>query len=270
MARTALTKAKFEGNELDRRFAELTLEIAEARLRSFQARLLVERIKYQQEPGDWEKQAKLAGQAERAENFVLAKEKWLRAEMSVSFAKARLATASTDKEKEAAQASLKRLEQAALAARKAFDAAQAAQTAHQAPGTEDTKYTPLSPQYAATSTGRRKALAEWIAGRDNPLTARVAVNHIWLRHFDRPLVDTVFDFGRNGKRPSHPELLDWLAVEFMESGWSMKHLHRLIVTSNAYRMSSSAASENPKSKIRNPKSNDPDNRYLWRFPAKRM
>src|SRR5262245_15831450 len=95
------------------------------------------------------------------------------------------------------------------------------------------KYTPSGPEYPRTSTGRRRALAEWITGRDNPLTARVAVNHVWSHHFHAPLVVSVYDFGRNGASPTHPELLDWLAVELMESGWSMKHLHRLIVTSDA-------------------------------------
>ena len=82
-----------------------------------------------------------------------------------------------------------------------------------------TTYTPLSPIYPKTSTGRRAALAKWITSRDNPLTARVAVNHIWGWHFGRPLVETTDDFGRNGKSPTHPELLDWLAVEFMDNGW---------------------------------------------------
>ena len=85
--------------------------------------------------------------------------------------------------------------------------------------------------FPTTSTGRRTALAKWITDRQNPLTARVAVNHIWARHFGKPLVATVFDFGRKGAPPTHPELLDWLAVELMEHDWSMKHLHRLIVTS---------------------------------------
>ncbi|MBI2948051.1 MAG: DUF1553 domain-containing protein [Verrucomicrobia bacterium] len=102
-------------------------------------------------------------------------------------------------------------------------------------------------KFAPQSSGRRKALAEWITDRRHPLTARVAANHIWTRHFGTPLVSTIFDFGRKGAAPTHPELLDWLAAELMESGWSMKHLHRLIVTSSAYRMSSSVAEVRPSS-----------------------
>ena len=114
------------------------------------------------------------------------------------------------------------------------------------------------------STGRRTALAKWITDRRNPLTARVAVNHIWARHMGKPLVSTVFDFGRNGARPSHPELLDWLAAEFIESDWSMKHLHRLIVTSTAYRMKSSRGVDTDNM------ARDPDNRYYWRREAVRL
>lgn len=125
-------------------------------------------------------------------------------------------------------------------------------------------YTPLGPVYPRTSTGRRKALAEWIASPANPLTARVAVNHIWLRHFHAPLVASVYDFGRNGGKPSHPELLDYLAAEFQESGWSMKKMHRLIVTSQAYRMASSQGPE-----VQNAK-RDLENRYLWRMNVGRM
>jgi hypothetical protein len=120
-------------------------------------------------------------------------------------------------------------------------AAKAAAAAHQALIAPGESYTPLTRVYPATSTGRRRALAEWIASRQNPLTARVAVNHIWMRHFGQPLVASVFDFGRNGKAPTHPELLDWLAVELMDSGWSMKHVHRLIVTSSTYRQASEQA-----------------------------
>ncbi|MFN8707677.1 MAG: DUF1553 domain-containing protein, partial [Planctomyces sp.] len=96
-------------------------------------------------------------------------------------------------------------------------------------------------KFPQNSTGRRKALAKWITDRRNPLTARVAVNHIWTRHMGQPLVPTVFDFGRKGIPPKHPELLDWLAMELIDSGWSMKHVHTLIVSSAAYRRSSSIA-----------------------------
>jgi hypothetical protein len=138
--------------------------------------------------------------------------------------------------------------------------------------------------FPKTSTGRRTALAKLLTDRQNPLVARVAVNHIWMRHLGKPLVPTVFEFGRKGLPPTHPELLDWLAVEFMEGSgdrgqgsvsdsassalaprpspltpapWSMKHLHRLIVTSSAYRMSSSTADNATAAKA------DPDNVSYW-------
>ncbi|MEX2262224.1 MAG: DUF1553 domain-containing protein [Bryobacteraceae bacterium] len=126
-------------------------------------------------------------------------------------------------------------------------------------------YTPIGSKYPTTSSGRRLALAKWIASKDNPLTARVAINHIWLRHFGNPLVPTVFNFGKSGKPPSHPELMDWLAVEFMERNWDMKAIHRLIVTSQAYRMRSSGwTAESPQAKA------DSDNIYLWRMNVRRM
>jgi hypothetical protein len=123
-------------------------------------------------------------------------------------------------------------------------------------------YSPLSPSYPQQSTGRRRALVEWMTSRDNPLTARVAVNHIWTRHFHSPLVASMNDFGRNGDKPTHPELLDWMAVEFMDTGWDMKHLHRLIVTSAAYRRDSVSA--------RDSVSDDPENKILWRMNSSRM
>ena len=101
-----------------------------------------------------------------------------------------------------------------------------------------TSYTPLSSQYPKASTGRRTALARWITDRENPLTARVAVNHMWAWHFGTPLVETTSNFGRQGKSPTNPELLDWLALQLMDNGWQMKPLHKLLVTSRAYRTSS--------------------------------
>src|SRR5690606_32748523 len=89
----------------------------------------------------------------------------------------------------------------------------------------------------------RLGLAKWIVARENPLTARVVVNRHWAALFGRGLVPTVQDFGFQGETPSHPQLLDWLAVEFMDSGWDVKHLHRLIVTSATYRQESGVRSQ---------------------------
>ncbi len=88
------------------------------------------------------------------------------------------------------------------------------------------------------TTGRRLAFARWLTGPDNPLTARVIANRVWMHHFGRGLVSTPADFGRLGTSPTHPALLDWLAAELRDSGWSLKHLHRLIMLSTAYRQSS--------------------------------
>lgn len=114
----------------------------------------------------------------------------------------------------------------------------------------------------ASDSERRLALADWIASDKNPLTARVIVNRIWYNHFGNGIVNTPSDFGLNGDRPSHPELLDWLAVSFMENGWSIRWLHRQILLSEAYQRSS-AMNEAAFAA-------DGDNRMLWRMPLKRM
>jgi hypothetical protein len=113
-------------------------------------------------------------------------------------------------------------------------------------------------EFAPVSSGRRTALADWITDPRNPLTARVAANHLWTRHFGTPLVPAVFEFGRKNPPPAQPELLDWLASELVDHGWSMKHLHRLIVTSAAYRMTSSLAGGEASA------AKDPDNLRWWR------
>ncbi|MEK0449496.1 MAG: hypothetical protein RL088_1764 [Verrucomicrobiota bacterium] len=114
---------------------------------------------------------------------------------------------------------------------------------------------------ALPTSGRRLAYARWLTSGKHPLVARVIVNRVWHHHFGRGIVGTPGDFGRLGERPSHPELLDWLAAEFMDGGWKMKRLHKLILLSTAYRQ----ASVNPASK-----SADPDNRLLARFPIRRL
>lgn len=113
------------------------------------------------------------------------------------------------------------------------------------------------------SSGRRLALANWIASADNPWTARVLVNRVWQQHFGMGLVATPNDLGYTGARPSHPELLDWLATEFVRDGWSLKRLHRVIVTSEAYRQTSLAADERG-AVI------DPNNVLLWRQNVRRL
>ncbi len=127
--------------------------------------------------------------------------------------------------------------------------------------TEDSRRKP----FPRTSTGRRTAFANWLTDSQNPLVARVAVNHIWARHFGTPLVPTVFDFGRKGTPPVHPELVDWLATELVENDWSMKHLHRLIVLSGAYQLSSSTLHATAENLIK-----DSENRYYWRANPRRM
>ena len=111
--------------------------------------------------------------------------------------------------------------------------------------------------------GLRMTLAKWIANPENPLTARVMVNRVWQHHFGPGIVRTTSNFGKNGQRPTHPELLDRLAVEFVEQGWSVKAIHRLILLSNTYRQSS----ENP---AQNGNTVDPDNKLLWRFNRRRL
>jgi hypothetical protein len=120
---------------------------------------------------------------------------------------------------------------------------------------------PEAPAEASTSY-RRLALANWIASKDNPLTARVMVNRIWQHHFGEGLVRSTNNFGKTGDRPTHPELLDWLAVEFMNRGWSIKAMHRMLMNSEAYQRSSDDSKAEAEK--------DPENRYLWRMPRRRL
>ncbi len=256
-ARTALEKTRVAHAPLPAvEMAEAHCAAVDADLSAYLARLAADRIQHKLDPGDLKAASVVASKAERRAALCLAKEKLLEGIQSQSQAKVKVDAASP-KEKDAAWKALKAAEQQFDALKKNFAAAE------KNAAVESDKYTPLGPSFPATSSGRRRALAQWITSRDNPLTARVAVNHIWLRHFDRPLVESVFDFGRNGKRPSHPQLLDWLAVEFMDSGWSMKHVHRLIVTSRTYRLQSASGSNPSLAK-------DPDNRGYWRTNSKRL
>ncbi|MBL8795710.1 MAG: DUF1553 domain-containing protein, partial [Planctomycetia bacterium] len=116
----------------------------------------------------------------------------------------------------------------------------------------------------SNSTGRRSELARWVASPDNMLTTRVIVNRVWQYHFGKGLVATASDFGRLGEKPSNPELLDWLAARFVQDGWSLKQLHRLIVNSATYRQSAT----HPASELALKK--DPENRWHWRSATRRL
>jgi len=122
--------------------------------------------------------------------------------------------------------------------------------------------TALQPKDGRTS-GRRLALAKWLTSGRHPLTARVMVNRIWHHHFGRGIVTTLDNFGKAGETPTHPELLDWLAVEFVEKGWSIKQMHRLLMSSEAYQMSSQWATE--KHLL-----TDADNLLWWRYKPQRL
>jgi mono/diheme cytochrome c family protein len=229
--------------------ADKHLAWARANLPAVEARIEAEKAKFADPPNPRaENLAKEARQLERQSQLCKAEENVLKAQQKLSEA---LSLAATGDEKER--------DKKVNAARRGLETAQAALTQPQK------DYTPLGDQYPKTSSGRRLALARWMTDRSNPLTARVAINHIWLRHFGKPLVPTMINFGQNGKPPSHPELLDWLACEFMEKNWSMKAIHRVMVTSNTYRMGSSAPdSAHPNRAI------DSDNEFLWRMNSRRM
>ena len=174
--------------------------------------------------------------------------------------KAKLAAA--DKKAKAAKAVWSKAVKAVGAEDREYVSLTGSMKALEGPSHKQSQYAPV---YSRASTGRRTALAGWIGDRQNPLTARVAVNHVWMRHFGEPLVEQVFDFGRRAKRPEHLELLDYLAADFMEHGWSMKRLHKLIMTSEAYRRSSSNAGAAAATLAA-----DPTNQNYWRMNPRRM
>jgi hypothetical protein len=118
------------------------------------------------------------------------------------------------------------------------------------------------PNANARTTGRRSVLANWIARSENPLTARVMVNRLWQHHFGRGIVATPSDFGAQGTPPTHPQLLDWLACELVARGWSLKAIHRLMVTSATYRQASTWNGHNAKI--------DPENTLCWRMNRRRL
>jgi hypothetical protein len=194
-----------------------------------------------------------------------------KAERELALCQAQEQNAASNDELSAAKAALKPGDAAtakavAAAEKKVAEATAALTAAHVALAEPSEKYSPLGEELPHQSTGRRLAFAKWLTSRTNPLAARVAINHIWLRHFGAPLVDNMFDFGLRSPQPRNQPLLDWLAVELMEHGWQMKHIHRLLVTSSTYRMASTAGGTRGNADV----AVDRDNRYLWRMNTRRL
>lgn len=238
---------------------EKALAASEAAMTAMEARLAADQAKHQTPPrSDSELLARLAAIAERQAAFLKAGVEVARVDEKLRVAAEELKSKPNDSKAKKTAADL---EKQLVSLRKAYE------TAQEALSKTDASYTKLSPTYPATSTGRRLALARWIGSTRSPLTARVAVNHVWMRHFGTPLVPTPENFGVNGKPPTHPELLDWLADEFVQRGWSFKALHRRIVTSNAYRMSATPSSEGEADANL---AADRTNQYYWRMNPRRM
>jgi hypothetical protein len=257
--------------------AETDCQLTEAKHASLVATIGVERLEL---TGDtksdaWTAAAKSATAAQRQATLVEARRdlsvaKKEQAALNTDLEAARKAAGENDKDPKVTALATK----LAAADKKIADLEaklKQAETAAQAEPT--TAYTKRNvPTYPATSSGRRLALARAIVDPRNPLAARVAVNHLWARHFDAALVPSVFNFGTSGEKPINQPLLDWLAAELMDpqatkstahpQAWTMKRLHRLIVTSRTYQLASTTDPENVKL--------DPDNRYLWRAPTRRM
>lgn len=262
-AQETLTKTSAGGSELAVAAAQAKLLASEQQLTTVQARIAADQVKFGGAAGDAIALSKAASLAERQAAHVEAKAALAEKQQAFVAAEAAAKANEADQALKAAQT---------IAEKERAAAEQAVAAAEVALAAESDVYTSLAPQYPTRSTGRRTALAKWITRNDHPLTPRVAINHIWLRHFGQPLVESVFDFGRSGKTPTHPELLDWLSVELVENGWQMKHIHRLMVTSGVYRLQSAVdkSDENTNPSIAANLTHDQDNRYLWHFPVRRL
>ena len=225
---------------------------ARAQLPAVKARLAADRSRFSEPPDpNADSLAEEARGLERRASLLRSEANLLRARQKLTWA---LEAPQPHEEK-----AKRRLERKIALVRKEVKAAETSL------GQANESYTPLGKLYPRTSTDRRLALARWLASPENPLTSRVAVAHMWSRHFGQDLIPTVTDLGLNGKPPTHPELLDWLAVELRERNWSMRAIHRLMVTSNTYQMQSGFG--DPESSNR---TKDLDNRYYWRRKPNRL
>lgn len=236
--------------------AKLAVKAAEKKLEAAQARLPLIRAVFAAEQKRSDK--KLAQAAAALE----ARHRLALAEAELAQAEAGPAAKDTEQKVKAAREAVDKARKQLLAPGEKYTLPQVSLKAQEGPEEKDNASVQAYPE---TSSGRRLALARWIADRRNPLTARVLVNQVWMRHFGTPLVFNVDDFGLRSPAPLHQDVLDTLAAEFMNQGWSLKALHRALVLSELYRRSSSNAQADPATLAA-----DPDNLCYWRMNPRRM
>ena len=261
-AQAALNKLKSDAPE--RAATELVLTLAKLRQQNTELVLRLEALEDagKKTDGAWTPLATEANAVQRKIAETEARQKLLPLKNAETDAQTKHDTATKGTDKAAQDKATKELDAAKKKSTEAEKTLAAATKELSSPATNTFKPRVLGTSHPATSTGRRLAFAKWVTNPENPLTARVAMNHIWLRHFGAAIVPTVDDFGANGRPPSHPQLLDWLSTEFMARDWSTKAMHRLIVTSATYRMASTPDAANAKL--------DPDNRFMWRMNSRRL
>ena len=263
-AARALAKAAASTNATASVSSSAKIAVAEARLESVIRRAEAQRASWNNSPTS-ASAAETTDAARRAAVTAERREKLARHRLTLAETEQKRATAEASKKDALAKELATQTERLAALEKEAAQEPASSDTFSPFPGTawvptrflDSTKDDPAVPPLHH-STGRRMALARWITDPGNPLTARVAVNHLWNRHFGASLAPALFDLGRKGGTPEHAELIDWLACELVDHNWSLKHLHRLIVTSAAYRMDSTLAGASAEL------ARDPDNRHWWR------
>lgn len=267
----ALTESKNPSTAVDdveakQRIAEANLEKIKREKDSIEATILADLATYKQSTHDTQQDdPSLAAAQTTSKETHAARLRAAKSQQELLIAEAKLRQAQTGKNESAnIEKARKLIEtlQTSSDSSAQYKSFKVTRKALESPAHKDADY-PAT--YSTQSSGRRSAFANWIASKNNPLTARVAVNQVWMRHFGNPLVESVFDFGLRAKAPIHQELLDALAFEFMQSGWSFKYLHRLIVTSEVYRRRSSNLHAHTETLTK-----DPENRLYWRMNARRM
>lgn len=259
-----LLEAEENAEDRDLRIAKHRLKVANTELAALQARWQVTRLRHQ-ERAPWFEAARRAENLEQALDVAHTTLQLLERQKKVDNLEEQLEQKAEEKDAELT----KKLNDAKKELAKARNKKKQLSKARGDRPPRPAKYTPVGQRYANASTGRRLALAKWLVQPSNPLTSRVAVNYIWMHHIGEPLVDSVDDFGMRCAEPVHRELLDWLASELIASNWSLKHIHRLILSSRVYQLASSPSKGTEQVWEAN-SSRDPANQLLWRGNIRRL